>query len=139
MGFFGLGKKAEIDSPESALMLAGYTMLFTDDGLERDKFLMLARFNKSGKELSKCPEYKNAEKFFKQHSFEECAEAIAEELDQEEREAVFVNLVDFALADGDINDKERSLLALYAGHMEIDDELLDKTLDIMFIKNRLSF
>lgn len=138
MGLFGLGKKAQIDSPESALMLAGYTMLFTDDNVEQDKLLMLEKINNSGKELFKSPHYKNAEKFFKNHSFEECADAIAEELNEAGREAVFVNLVDFALADGDINETEKTLLALYSNRFEINEDVFDKTLDVMFMKHRMS-
>lgn len=138
MGLFGLGKKAEINSPESALMLACYTMLFTEDNAETDKLMMLQNINSSGKDLFKSPHYKNAEKFFKNHSFEECAEAIADELLQEERETVFVNLVDFALADGDINETERQLLALYSSHFDIDEDIFDKILDIMFMKHRMS-
>jgi len=138
MGLFGLGKKAEINSPESALMLAGYTMLFTDDSIEEDKLLMLEKINTSGKELSKSPHYKNAKKFFDKHSFEECAEAIADALLEEEQETVFVNLVDFALADGDINEAERTLLALYSSYFDIDEDVFDKALEVMFIKHRMS-
>ena len=40
MGLFGLGKEVEIHSPESALMLVGYTVLFLDDSLEKDKIFI---------------------------------------------------------------------------------------------------
>ncbi len=138
MGLFGLGKKAEINSPRSALMLACYTMLFADNDFEEDKLLMLEKINTSGKPLSKSPDYKNAVKFFKDHSFTECAEAIAEELNEAGRETVFVNLVDFALADGDINDDEKTILTLYSSHFDINGDTFDKILEIMFMKHRLS-
>jgi len=138
MALFGLGKKAEINSPQSALMLAGYTMLFTDEHFEDGKIIMLNKINTSGKSLSKSTDFKNAKKFFEKHTFQECAEAIAEALSEEDQETVFVNLVDFALADGDMNDAEKNLLALYSSHFNIDEDVFDKILEVMFIKHRMS-
>jgi uncharacterized tellurite resistance protein B-like protein len=140
MAFFGLGKEAKIDTPEKALILACFTMIYFADGsdIDENKIVLLDNISKSGKSLDKCPDLKNAEKFADKHTLEECATAVSEELLQDEREAVFVNLVDFALADGDINEDEKTLLELYATVLDIDEDIIDATLTIMFIKNRIS-
>jgi len=140
MAFFGLGKEAKIDTPEKALMLACYTMIYFGDNGEIDdsKMVLLENINKSGKPIHKCPELKNAEKFADKYTLEECTLAVAEELLQDERESVFVNLVDFAYADGDMNEDERDILTLYAVNLEIDENIIDATLLIMAIKNKFS-
>jgi len=135
MAFFGLGKEVKIDTPEKALMLACYTMLFVDETPDDNKITLLENINKSGKELDKSPDYKNAVKFFDKHDFKDCAIAISEELNQDECNSVFVNLVDFALADGDISDEEEALLNLYANALDIDEDLINGTLAVMSIKN----
>lgn len=136
MGLFGLGKKGVIETPQSALMLACLTMLYTDDEFEDNKLILLDMLDKSGKGLRKSPEYKNIKKFFDKHSFDECIEAVAEALDEEERETVFLNLLDFSLADGDINEKEKGLLVLYSSAFNLDNDFFDAALKLMFIKNR---
>ena len=140
MAFFGLGKKAKIDTPQKALILACYTMVyFTDDGnIDENKVVLLNNISKSGKSLDKCPDLKNAEKFVDKHTLEECVTAVSEELTEDEQETVFVNLVDFALADGDINEDEKTLLEFYAIELDINEAIIDATLTIMFIKNRIS-
>lgn len=136
MGLFGLGTKGVIETPQSALMLACLTMLYTDDGVEDDKLVLLEMLDKTGKGLLKSPEYKNVKKFFDKHSFSECIETVAGSLHELDRETVFLNLLDFSLADGDVNDNEGALLDAYATAFELDEDFFKAAMRLMMMKNR---
>lgn len=131
MGFFG-GSKKKI-SAQGALILAMMTVILIDGNADEDEMMVLQRVmdNSDADETDE-----ELDELYESHNLKDRIELIANSLDSTQRMTVLANLLDVAMADGILGEREKDLIVTFTIEFQTDDSDLDKIIDVIFAKNR---
>lgn len=72
----------------------------------------------------------------KEQGYDKLMESAIAQLPKDLRETVFAIATDITLADGELSDEEENLLNALYSSLEIEEEMANKIIEVMFIKNK---
>ncbi len=133
MGLFdGLKKTANVNlTSEAALLLGCITMIAADGSIDEDELAIVRRID--GPNDSE--HWVIAQKTWKQHDFATCAGYVCDFIAEAHILPLFANLIDIAMADGELEGDEQALLEEYVNHLKPDDSTIQKMVEVIQIKN----
>ncbi len=133
MGLFdGLKKSANVSlTSEAALLLGCMTMIAADGSIDDDELAIVRRID--GPNDSK--HWVLALKTWKQHDFATCAGYVCDFIAETHILPMFANLIDIAMADGELEGDEQALLEEYVNHLKPDDNTIQKMVEVIQLKN----
>jgi len=135
MGLFDkFGGSREIAlTPKSALALAALTVVGADGAIDDEEIDGLRRVVRGDEDA-----FRRAFEVYKAKEIDECIELVAAALDDKQKAAAIVNLLDIAMADGVLAGAEERLLEAYASLFGLPEETLKKIIDVIALKNDFS-
>jgi len=121
-------------SSKSAILLACFTMAAVEGSL-KDKIPFIKRID----DENDPSDWDAAMDFWNNNDVVPCMEHSIAHVDSEHKHALIANLVDIASAFGDIEELEQGLLTHYIVQLGADDDMTDKILDVILIKNAVKY
>lgn len=135
MGLFDklTGSKDIQLSPKSALALAAMTMIAADGSIEDEELASLRRIVR-GDDIA----FNQAFKIFKDKPSSECVSMVTKTLNDKQKVATIVNLLDIAMADGLLAGAEKDLIEKYIANFQIPEDVVKAIVDFVAVKNDFS-
>ena len=130
MELVDLIKEADIDALTYCVLVAGLTITMKDKDIDRNEMDLI--YNIGGGDLSRD---ERLIKYIARTDIKHIAGDFAEILNANGAKCVLANMMDFAMADGDVNEQERQMLETFAHKMEIDPEELTPMIQTIMGKN----
>lgn len=131
MGLFDkLKSSSGLHSPKSAMILAAITMIAIDGEVDEAEVDILRRLARGDDQA-----FDAAVKFWKSNDLDACIAASAARLTMPQRSATLVNLIDIAMADGDLAGAERALLEAYVEAFAISEVAVAQMVEVIAMKN----
>ena len=121
-------------TPKAALLLSTITMAAIDGELDRNEIAIINRLD--GASLSN--EWDLAISVWDITPVDECVSLIASALNSKQQRVAMANMVDVAMADGALDEDENLLLRAYAAEFKVDDNDIERIVDVITIKNDMS-
>lgn len=135
MGLFDklTGGETTLDS-KSAILLACITMIAADGDIDEDEIAILRRIDGP----RETPAWSNALKAWKKHGYDECVELVAKFIDRAHVNPLMANLIDIAMADGNLAGEEQQLLESYMEALSDDQSRVELYIEVIGDKNSVS-
>jgi uncharacterized tellurite resistance protein B-like protein len=127
------GGETTLDS-KAAILLACITMIAADGDIEDDEIAILRRID--GPHES--PAWNNALKAWKKHNLEDCVRLVAKFVDRSHVNPLMANLIDIAMADGNLAGREQQLLEAYMEALSPDQSRVEMYIEVIGDKNSVS-
>ncbi len=127
------GGETTLDS-KAAILLACITMIAADGDIEDDEIAILRRID--GPHES--PAWNKALKAWKKHNLEECVKLVAKFVDRSHVNPLMANLIDIAMADGNLAGREQQLLEAYMEALSPDPSRVEMYIEVIGDKNSVS-
>ena len=137
MGMFdALKGQSEVRlTPKAAMLLACISMTAADGYIDEDEIAVIRRLD--GPHITK--DWELALKAWRQSSSSmDCVEKIRGILNREQRDCTLANLVEIAMADGELEGNEKQLLEAYSQVLEVSSDFAAEVVGVMAIKNNHS-
>lgn len=136
MGLFdGLKGSASVElTSQAALLLGCITMIAADGDIEDDELAIVRRIDGS----ADTQHWDAAVRTWKRHEFDACVDHVCGALNPAHVLPFFANLIDIAMADGELAGQERSLLEVYLERLEPDTAAIERMVDVIGIKNSVN-
>lgn len=136
MGLFdGLKGSAGVElTPQAALLLGCITMIAADGDIEDDELAIVRRIDGSGDS----PHWEAAVRAWKRNELAECVDHVCHFIDAAHVLPLFANLLDIAMADGELAGQERALLEAYVDRLQPDSAAIEKMVEVIGIKNSVN-
>jgi hypothetical protein len=119
---------------KSAILFACITMIAADGDIDDDEIAILRRIDGS----RDTPAWDNALKAWKKHDIEECVGLVAKFIDGSHVNPLMANLIDIAMADGNLAGREQQLLEAYMEALSPDQSRVEKYVEVIGKKNSVS-
>jgi len=118
-------------SPRAALLLGCITMIAADGSIDDDELAIVNRIDGP----RNTPDWDEAVKVWKRYTFKECCDFVVEFIDQNYINPLMANLVDIAMADGELAGDEKGLLNYYLENLNVDEGFVEKVVEVIQVKN----
>ena len=82
-------------------------------------------------------DYDDAFKVWTENSLDVCLQIVNNILNDEQKLTVMVNMIDFAMADGELGNEEKLVLNAFSEAFNIDDNFIQAAFEIIAIKNTI--
>lgn len=119
---------------KAAISLACISMVAADGNIEEDEIAILRRID--GPRAS--PAWDNALKTWKNHNIDECVRLVAKFIDRSHVNPLMANLIDIAMADGNLAGREQQLLDAYMEALSPDQSRVEMYIEVIGDKNSVS-
>lgn len=133
MGLFDklTGQRDVALTPQAGLLLAAITMVAADGDVDDDEIAVIRRLDGT----SSTTAWEAALKTYKMKSQSECISLATSAMSQVQRHVTMANLVDIAMADGELAGAEKQLLQAYVSAFGISEGEVGKIVDVIAVKN----
>lgn len=132
MGLFDkLTGRQESLSPQAGLLLAAITMVAIDGDVDDDELAVIRRLDGSASTLA----WESAVRAWKGKSTTDCIALAASAMNADQRLIAMANLIDIAMADGQLAGAERDLLESYVSAFGVSQADVQRVVDVIAIKN----
>jgi uncharacterized tellurite resistance protein B-like protein len=112
------------------MLVAAITMIAADGEVDDAEIGILRRLS-DGDDSA----FDAAVRFWRTNDMATCIRCAAEGLSIVQRNATLANLVDIAMADGVLDESERVLLNAYAAAFATDDDIINRIVHVIGMKN----
>lgn len=131
MGIFSKLGANIVLSPNAGLLLAAILMTTSDGDIDQNEIAIIQRLDASGNPKN----WNDAIKTYKNTTIDECIQLVAGCLNSEQRVTTIANLIDIAMADGNLAGKEEQLLEKFVEALSIPLEEIEKIISVISVKN----
>ena len=133
MGLFDTLKgSADVElTPQAALLLGCITMIAADGDIEEDELAIVRRIDGP----HDTPHWEAAARVWKRHDLDECVGHVCRFIGAAHTLPLFANLIDIALADGELAGAEKALLEAYLDRLAPDQAVIERMVEVIGIKN----
>lgn len=121
-------------TPKSALLLAAITVSQVDGELDDNEVAIINRLDG----FTTSEDWDVAIAFWNQSTLNECVSIVAKCLNPKQQRVAIANMIDIAMADGYFDEDENLLLRAYIKQFDVDDQDIEKIVDVLTIKNNNS-
>ena len=136
MGLFdSLGGSKVINlTPQAALILSAMTMIGIDGDIDDDEVAILQRLDRG----NRGNDWEIAHKAWKKTKAMDIVPLVADALDAEQQLTTIANLIDIAMADGELDGDEKNLLEAFVDSFSLSGADVENIVKVVSIKNNKS-
>ena len=136
MGLFDRlgGSREVILNSKSAILLACITMVAADGDIDDDELAIIRRIDGAGNTAA----WDAAVAVFKKHSLGDCADYACKFVDKSHVLPLMANLIDIAMADGQLMGAEKALLERYMEELNPDQGVVSEIVGVIKLKNSVT-
>lgn len=136
MGLFdSLGGSKDIKlTPQAALILSAMTMIGIDGDIDDDEVSILQRLDRGNRRN----DWDVAHKAWKKNKTEDIVPLVVGALDESQQLTTIANLIDIAMADGELDGDEKVLLEAFVEAFSISGSDVENIVKVISIKNNKS-
>lgn len=136
MGLFDklTGNKEVVLNSKSALLLACLTMVAADGDIDDDEIAIIRRIDGP----NNTDAWSKAFGVWKKHHQDDCVHYACQFIDPDHIGPLVANLVDIAMADGQLLGDEQRLLELFVEKLQPDEALVRMIVEVISLKNSVT-
>ena len=136
MGLFDAlkGGEAVTLTSQAAVLLGCITMIAADGDIDEDELAIVRRIDGP----HETPHWVAALRTWKRRDLNGCVDAVCDAVEAEHVLPLFANLIDIAMADGELAGAEKALLETYMARLKPDEVDIASVVEVIGIKNTLN-